>query len=152
MLPVERGNDLSRVKIGERDDLHFGKAERRFDGARHAAHFALVRGAAQNGRDLDDDLGASSLAYDQLRDRAFNERLRDVNSRNPLFYSRLNPLHGLVYCPKGVLATGDRQIGEIDIDGQARQVADKQVDRRAALEGKALLLCDEGIVRSSSAT
>lgn len=36
------------------------------------------------------------------------------------------------------------QVGQVDVDRQARKVPVKKIDSRPALEGKDLFLCDEG--------
>ncbi len=38
---------------------------------------------------------------------------------------------------------GDRQEGEIDIHGQAREIPQEKIDRRAALQGEAIFFPDE---------
>jgi len=58
MLPVEGGDNLSGIEIGEGDEAHFRKAEEVFDAGRHGAQFRLVDATAQDGRDFDLDLNA----------------------------------------------------------------------------------------------
>ena len=58
VLAIQRRHDLSRIEVGEGNNLHFGEAECVFD-CRHNTHdYGIVDCAAQDGCDLDLDLNA----------------------------------------------------------------------------------------------
>ena len=56
MLPVERGDNLPGIEVGERDDLHLGEAECLFHRSRDATELRLVDASAQDRRHFDLDL------------------------------------------------------------------------------------------------
>jgi hypothetical protein len=143
MLAVKRRVHLAREQILEGEDRHFGETEAFFDRL-HDAHLpGFIDHAACHGRGLHLDLGwplaeqdarftatatldavgagAPDVGFDGIRDAA--QRSIDI---------------GKAFC-----AVLDRQIGQIDIDRQARQIAVEKIDGRAALEGEARLLRHE---------
>ena len=61
MLPVERRDELARVKVRQADDLDFGKTKSRFDGGRDRPGFRIVHAAAEDRRHLDLDRDAVRL-------------------------------------------------------------------------------------------
>ena len=63
MLAVQRRDELACIKIGEADDLDFGKAELRFDGGRYRSQFRLIYAASKDRRDFDLDL--DSVRFDE---------------------------------------------------------------------------------------
>ncbi|MBP7140480.1 MAG: hypothetical protein KBA71_01125 [Opitutaceae bacterium] len=49
-------------------------------------------------------------------------------------HRRRNPLQRRVDTPQGCGAILDRQVNEVDVDGQARKIPHKEIDCRAALQ------------------
>jgi hypothetical protein len=83
-----------------------------------------------------------STSRRHLSDR--RRRLSDFCPAEPFTDTLGDSLHGHINCRQRFGARENGQISEVDIDGQARHVADEQIDGRAALKGEAIFLCDEG--------
>lgn len=143
MLTIKGGHDFSAVKIGKRDHLNFGKSIGLFDGFRNGPCFRFLDAAAQDGRYLDFDLDMVG-PDDQLRNGPIGAAWGHVRSGNAAFDACSNAVHGGVDIRQGFGPWSHRQVGQIDIDRQARHVSDEEVDGGATLEGEALFRRDKG--------
>ncbi len=145
MLSIEGGDEFAGEEVGEGDDRYFRETERSFDGRRDSTCLYRVDGSPQDGRDFDLDLNAFG-PDEKSRDGTF--RLSGVLG-NPCAGNRLahacsNPAHRMIDCCKRFGARVGRQVGQIDIDGETRHVANEEIDRGAALESEAILLGNKG--------
>src|SRR3546814_7312723 len=136
VLAGERGGDLSGVVIGERDDLHLRIAEPVLDRRTDGEKLRLEHRPAQNGAHFDLDLGCAR-AHDELRPIA--GVLLDYLDAGALAQTAGDPREAVMKGGKRLRARRDREVYEVDIDRQPRQIADEQVDCGAALEREDVL-------------
>ena len=148
MLAVERRDKLARIEVGETHDLDFGEAELVFDGRGDRYGFRVIDAAAQDRRHLDLDPDAV-LPRQKLGDDVLGASVPDDVTRAPRRPSRMRsamPPHRRVDIGERGRPVLDRQIGEVDVHREARHVAHKEIDGRAALQGEAGFLATSGIV------
>jgi hypothetical protein len=94
---------------------------------------------------LDLDLGAVSPYQELVDDRLLAIlSAHDHGALDRLLDRVGDPPKGGVDRRQGRLSIPDGQIGQVDIDGQAGEIADEQIDRRAAFQGEGLLLENQG--------
>jgi len=109
-----------------------------------------MHGAAQHRRDFDLHLAAAAAHQDP-------QLIAAVILELGLYPGQLGadglcqPLQRLAAAVQGLVTWLQRQVGEVDIDGQPREGLDEEVDGRAALEGKAGLVIQKGQQRDQQA-
>lgn len=139
VLPVQGGDELPGVEVGERDNAHFCEAKRGLDDPRDGTLFRLKDAASQNGRHLDFHLSIT-LPNQHLCRRLLRHHRGETERRTsqPFFDTFGNTPEGGIDSGERLSSARNRQPGEVDIDRQTRHVANKQVDRRSALQSKAV--------------
>jgi hypothetical protein len=124
MLTVKGCHDLASVKVGKRNDARFREAELLFDGGFDRHQLGLKYAASQDRGYFDLDLDV--LRPDnQFDDGVFSLGFGDLRIGNGNFDPAGNPLHCGVDIGKGRWPRRYRQIGEIDVNREARQVSNK---------------------------
>src|SRR5690554_1260003 len=102
-----------------------------------------MHGAAQHRRDLDLHLAAAAAHKDSQLIAAVILKLGHYPGQ--LGTDGLcQPLKRLAAAVQGLVTWFQRQIGEINVDGQPREGLNEEVDGRATLEGKARLVVEKG--------
>ncbi len=141
MLPIERRADLSTIEIGQSErghgDGHLERLLRRGDevpllGWKHRSANDLVR--------LDHD--SRGLVLDeQANDPAgiCRDRLLHLNPGNGSLEPKGDAAERLSDLCQRRLARRDRNVGQVDVNGETRQIAPEEVDGGSALQGEAVL-------------
>ena len=108
-------------------------------------HLGFVDAAPQDGRHLDFNLCSGRL-YRQLGHNAFTgiDHFIDVDTLQVLSDTTGDPLHGGIDGRQGFGPARHRQVGQINIDGQPRQVTNEEIDCGPALQGKTAFLRHKG--------
>src|ERR1022692_4834809 len=128
MLAVERGHQLSRGEVLERQHRHFSEAELFFGPRTYALVCAGEDGPPKNRRHFDLYRGIT-LAH-QHRAGVSVLKFRDPNCqrRGIALKASAYPFERSIDFPQSDGSIPARQVGKIDIDGQTRHVADEEVD------------------------
>lgn len=110
----------------------------------HAPAFRGKDATAQNRRDFDLDLGVPALDG-QLGRHVFPGERNFGDARADEAFSQAGgeTPHRRVNAGERVRPARDREVGQIDIDGQPGQVAQKEIDRGTTLQREIRFLRDE---------
>ncbi len=142
VLAVKGREQLAGIEILEGDHLRLGEAEGVLDRLADGHVAGLADHAAQDRGNL--YLHPRAGRGDgEAADGALGLRAGDACARNVRKDARLDAPHAGVDAGQRLRAVVQRQIGQVDVDREARQVAVEEVDRRAALQREVALLRDQ---------
>lgn len=137
MLTIQRCAKLAGVQVQRMEHGHLGETGLFGHGCGGFSLLRLENGAAQDGRHF--DLNALSAAAHLKLCGALTRSPGEQSPRTAqrCLNSGAKSMQCFVDVAQTISTTLDRQLGEIDVHRQPRQVADKEVDRGPALECKA---------------
>ncbi len=136
MLPVEGGAEFAGVEVRQRHHRDFGEAEFVLHG-RH--HFTVRDGenrASHHRGQFHFDGGVVPF-HGEMQRVDFVPVAACHGGGQPLFEVVGDTVQGLVNGRQRLLPVTVRQVDQVDVHGQAWQVAHEQIDGGAALEGEA---------------
>jgi len=136
MLAVERSHHLAAKAVLEGKHRCLDIAEDVFDRRPRACVQRRTHAAAQDGVRLDRD---PCCPFPHHEFFAIGASLLHAGSRDAFPHLLRDPGERLANGAQRFVSPGDLQIREVEIDRQPRQVAEKEIDRRAALQRKIAL-------------
>ncbi len=137
MLPVERGDQFTGVHLIRSEHLCFDIPELVCHGFAYRHLYCRHYAAAEHRRDLHLDADTARRDLQPLDSTSLARRSRYLCTLNHPTDLVRNPAKAVINCPERIIAIVQRQVGEIDIHGQAREITDKEVDCRATFQRKA---------------